>query len=127
MIKFEGGTDFDLQVLDENYKEGEQKKAEAQNHDGPQQTEHANSEASAAEKTVAPISPSSVPLPETPAPPSALNKQEPPGEETKTHDSVNASTEPTKSTEDPAPDDAEEKWADGKVCICSDRLDMLRL
>lgn len=42
MIKFEGGTDFDLQVLDDNYKKPEQATAENQSNDTTQQTDGAS-------------------------------------------------------------------------------------
>ena len=42
VIKFEGGTDFDLQVLDDNYKKTEQATTENQNNDTTQQTDGAS-------------------------------------------------------------------------------------
>ena len=46
MIKFEGGTDFDLQVLDDNYKKSEQATAENPSNDTTQQTDGASQPAS---------------------------------------------------------------------------------
>jgi hypothetical protein len=113
VIKFEGGADFDLQVLDDNYKKGEPAKAENQNTDGTQGTDSAAAQQdTSAEKTVTPVSPSSVPLPETPAPVQADTKQ---GEADKPQDNPDPSSEKTKSNEDEQQKDGEEKSGDGKV------------
>ncbi|CAB3999719.1 Hypothetical predicted protein [Paramuricea clavata] len=116
VIKFERGTDFDLQVLDENYKESEQANTEGQNTDGTQQTEGAAQPDTSVEKSVNPVSPSSVPLPETPAPASASVKPAASeGEAAKPEDSSDPSSEQTKINDDQKPQkDGQDKPADGK-------------
>ena len=116
MIKFEGGTDFDLQVLDDNYKESEAAKTENQNADATKETDNATAAMdTSAEKGVTPVSPSSVPLPQTPA--AALVKTETKeGEADKPQDISDPSSELMKSGEDQQQqNDGENKSSDGKV------------
>ncbi|XP_028405941.1 serrate RNA effector molecule homolog isoform X2 [Dendronephthya gigantea] len=98
VIKFEGGTDFDLQVLNEKAKRAElQANQESQSNEAKPQTDNAVQQDSSTDKGVNPVSPTSVPLPETPAPASEPLKSD---KEGKPGDVPDPASEQVKVNED---------------------------